>query len=117
MAKHMNGNDRCRIEFLLGLRWPVSEIAADRGRPDSTILREILNRRVWVSLYTERDGCVHLGEIVDCGGKRKSSSLGRKRGIMTSSCLKRVNATRSCIKLCNLQLDITISRAVDAGDL
>ena len=49
MAKHMNENDRRRIEFLLGLRWPVSEIAADRGRPDSTILREILNRRVWVS--------------------------------------------------------------------
>lgn len=49
MAKHMNGNDRCRIGFLLGLRWPVSEIAADRGRPDSTIQREILNRRVRVS--------------------------------------------------------------------
>ena len=48
MAKHMNENDRCRIELLLGLRWTVSEIARDRGRPDSTIQREILNRRIWV---------------------------------------------------------------------
>lgn len=48
MAKHMNENDRCRIEFLLGLRWTVSAIAKDRGRPDSTIQREILNRRIWV---------------------------------------------------------------------
>ena len=46
MAKHMNEADRCRIELLLGLRWTVSEIARDRGRPESTIIREILNRRV-----------------------------------------------------------------------
>ena len=46
MAKHMNENDRCRIELLLGLRWTVAQIARDRGRPDSTIQREILNRRV-----------------------------------------------------------------------
>ena len=47
MAKHMNENDRARIELLLGLRWTVSAIADDRGRPASTIQREILNRRVW----------------------------------------------------------------------
>lgn len=48
MGKHMNENDRARIELLLGLRWTVSEIARDRGRSDSTIQREILNRRVEV---------------------------------------------------------------------
>lgn len=47
MAKHMNENDRSRIELLLGLRWSVSEIAKDRGRPDSTIQREIISRRIW----------------------------------------------------------------------
>lgn len=48
MGKHMNENDRARIELLLGLRWTISEIAKDRGRPDSTIQREILNRRIEV---------------------------------------------------------------------
>ena len=46
MAKHMNENDRKRIEFLLSLNWPASEIARDRGRPESTILREIHGRRI-----------------------------------------------------------------------
>ena len=45
MATHMNENDRKRIEFLLNLNWTVSDIAKDRGRSESTILREILNRR------------------------------------------------------------------------
>lgn len=48
MGKHMNENDRTRIELLLGMGRSVSEIARDRGRPDSTILREILNRRIEV---------------------------------------------------------------------
>ncbi len=46
MAKHMNENDRKRIEFLLSLNWSASEIARDRGRPESTILREIHGRRI-----------------------------------------------------------------------
>lgn len=44
----MNENDRARIELLLGLRWSIADIAKDRGRPDSTILREIMNRRIVV---------------------------------------------------------------------
>ena len=46
MAKHMNEADRCRTELPLGPRGTVSEIARDRGRPESTIIREILNRQV-----------------------------------------------------------------------
>ena len=46
MATHMNENGRIRIEFLLSLNWPASEIARDRGRPESTILREIHGRRI-----------------------------------------------------------------------
>jgi len=56
MAKHMNEADRRRIELLLGLRWTITEIAKDRGRPESTIAREILNRRI---VSTRGYGCTN----------------------------------------------------------
>src|SRR5574344_3012902 len=46
MAKHMDDKDRGRIEYLLDCGKSVTEIAKDLGRPDSTVSREIQNRRI-----------------------------------------------------------------------
>lgn len=46
MGKHLNENERARIEILLNMRWSIASIAKELRRPDSTILREIQNRRV-----------------------------------------------------------------------
>ena len=45
MAKHMGIDERKRIEFLLGCGMKVAQIAEEIGRPDSTVVREIIARR------------------------------------------------------------------------
>ena len=44
--KQMKLQERNRIEFLTGCGWPVARIAKDLGRNESTIARELLNRRI-----------------------------------------------------------------------
>ena len=46
MAKHMDDKDRGRIEYLLDCGKTITQIAKDLGRPESTISREIQNRRI-----------------------------------------------------------------------
>ena len=46
MAKHMGIDERKRIEFLLGCGMKVAHIAVEVGRPDSTVVREIIARRI-----------------------------------------------------------------------
>ena len=46
MAKHMGIDERKRIEFLLGCGMKVAQIAVEVGRPDSTVVREIIARRI-----------------------------------------------------------------------
>lgn len=46
MAKHMTNDDRCEIERLLRMGWLIAQIARKLERPESTIAREIKNRRV-----------------------------------------------------------------------
>ena len=46
MAKHMGIDERKRIEFLLGCGRKVAQIAVEVGRPDSTVVREIIARRI-----------------------------------------------------------------------
>ena len=46
MAKQMTSDDRKRIDFLLQLEWTPAQIAKDRGRSKSSILREIINRSI-----------------------------------------------------------------------
>lgn len=46
MANQMTDEDRKRIDFLLQLRWKLTQIAKDRGRSKSTILHEIINRSI-----------------------------------------------------------------------
>lgn len=44
--KHMGNDERIRIEFMLGCGNTVADIARTLGRAESTISRELLNRRV-----------------------------------------------------------------------
>ena len=44
--KHMGEDERRRIEFMLGCGDKVADIARALGRPDSTISRELLSRRI-----------------------------------------------------------------------
>ena len=46
MAKHMGPDERGRIEFMLDGGFAIAEIAKDIGRPESTVSREIQNRRI-----------------------------------------------------------------------
>ena len=46
MAKHMRIDERKRIEFLLGCGMKVAQIAVEVGRPDSTMVREIITKRI-----------------------------------------------------------------------
>ena len=46
MAKHMDDKDRGRIEYLLDCGKTITQIAKDLGRPESTVSREIQNRRI-----------------------------------------------------------------------
>ena len=46
MAAQMTSDDRKRIEFLTQLGWTTIQIAKDRGRSKSTIIREIANRSI-----------------------------------------------------------------------
>ena len=46
MAAQMTSDDRKRIEFLAQLGWTTIQIAKDRGRSKSTIIREIANRSI-----------------------------------------------------------------------
>ena len=46
MATQMTSDDRKRIEFLAQLGWTTIQIAKDRGRSKSTIIREIANRSI-----------------------------------------------------------------------
>jgi hypothetical protein len=46
MAKQMTIDDRRRIDFLIQLGWTPTQIAEDRGRSKSTIIREIINRSI-----------------------------------------------------------------------
>ena len=46
MAKHMDANERGRIEYLLDCGKTITQIAKDLGRPESTVSREIQNRRI-----------------------------------------------------------------------
>ena len=46
MAKHMGFDERKCIEFLLGCGMKVAQIAVEVGRPDSTVVREIIARRI-----------------------------------------------------------------------
>ena len=43
--KHMGQDERNRIEFMLGCGNNVADIAKALGRSESTISRELLNRR------------------------------------------------------------------------
>lgn len=45
MPKHLEYDERKRIEFLLSCGAKVSHIAAELGRPSSTVVREIITRR------------------------------------------------------------------------
>ncbi|MBO7166807.1 MAG: helix-turn-helix domain-containing protein, partial [Kiritimatiellae bacterium] len=45
-AKQMTIDDRRRIDFLIQLGWTPIQIAEDRGRSKSTIIREIINRSI-----------------------------------------------------------------------
>ena len=44
--KHMGNDERNRIEFMLGCGRNITEIAKALGRSQSTISREVLNRRI-----------------------------------------------------------------------
>ena len=44
--KHMGQDERNRIEFMLGCGGSVADIAKALGRSESTISRELLNRRI-----------------------------------------------------------------------
>ena len=44
--KHMGQDERNRIEFMLGCGGSVADIARALGRSESTISRELLNRRI-----------------------------------------------------------------------
>ena len=44
--KHMGQDERNRIEFSLGCRMSVADIAKALGRSESTISRELINRRI-----------------------------------------------------------------------
>ena len=46
MAKHMTDDDRREIERFLRTGWTVAQIARKLGRPESTVAREIRNRRI-----------------------------------------------------------------------
>ena len=46
MAKQMTIDDRKRIDFLIQLGWTPIQIAKERGRSKSTIIREIVNRSI-----------------------------------------------------------------------
>ena len=46
MAKQMTIDDRRRIDFLIQLGWTPIQIAEDRGRSKSTVIREIVNRSI-----------------------------------------------------------------------
>ena len=53
--KHMGQDERNRIEFSLGCRMSVADIAKALGRSESTISCELLNRRI--------DSSKHYGNI------------------------------------------------------
>ena len=44
--KHMGNDERNRIEFMLGCGRNITDIAKALGRSQSTISRELLNRRI-----------------------------------------------------------------------
>ena len=46
MAKHMTEEDRQTIESCLRRGWTIAQISEKIGRPESTVAREVKNRRI-----------------------------------------------------------------------
>ena len=63
--KHMGKDERNRIEFLLGCGNNVANIAKALGRSESTISRELLNRRI---VNNKHSGCSNrlCARFVEC---------------------------------------------------
>ena len=71
--KHMGNDERNRIEFMLGCGRNITEIAKALGRSQSTISREVLNRRIESEKHYACSNkiCAHFDE---CHLKHFSSS-------------------------------------------
>ena len=74
--KHMGNDERNRIEFMLGCGRNITDIAKALGRSQSTISRELLNRRIESEKHYACSNriCVHFDE---CSLKHFSSSSDR----------------------------------------
>ncbi|WP_298770605.1 helix-turn-helix domain-containing protein, partial [uncultured Fibrobacter sp.] len=74
--KHMGNDERNRIEFMLGCGRNTTDIAKALGRSQSTISRELLNRRIESEKHYACSNriCVHFDE---CSLKHFSSSSDR----------------------------------------
>ena len=85
--KHMGQDERNRIEFMLGCGNNVASIAKALGRSESTISRELLNRRIDSNKHY---GCSNrlCGRFDDCArpapcgawsGRRSSQATKARR--------------------------------------
>ena len=74
--KHMGNDERNRIEFMLGCGRNITEIAKALGRSQSTISREVLNRRIESEKHYACSNriCAHFDE---CHLKHISSASNR----------------------------------------
>ena len=74
--KHMGNDERNRIEFMLGCGRNITEIAKALGRSQSTISREVLNRRIESEKHYACSNriCAHFDE---CHLKHFSSASDR----------------------------------------
>ena len=74
--KHMGNDERNRIEFMLGCGRNITEIAKALGRSQSTISREVLNRRIESEKHYACSNriCAHFDE---CHLKHVSSASDR----------------------------------------
>ena len=89
MAKQMTIDDRRRIDFLIQLGWTPIQIAEDRGRSKSTIIREIINR----SIVCDRGyRCSNrICALFDCCPRIKGYGKDAKRSF---------NCTPRCFEVC-----------------
>ena len=89
MAKQMIIEDRKRIDFLIQLGWTPTQIAKDRGRSKSTIIREIVNR----SIVCDRGyRCSNrICALFDCCPRIKGYGKDAKRSF---------NCTPRCFEVC-----------------
>ena len=89
MAKQMTIDDRRRIDFLIQMGWTPIQIAEDRGRSKSTIIREIINR----SIVCDRGyRCSNrICALFDCCPRIKGYGKDAKRSF---------NCTPRCFEVC-----------------